>query len=202
MATTRIPNSRIRTLVPSILLFCAVGFCSACTKPLPNGWTPFQLAFFNPAQVFGEETDVRGVRVSAIYGNNAEITGIDIGGIGLSDSMTGLQVNMAYSEAANLDGVQISSINKIDERVRGVQLGGVISHADEVIGLQIAPVHNLAETVKGVQIGGMINETEELTGVQIGIVNFNWSRPFPFQCLPFISIGFGGSGAEEEDSED
>jgi hypothetical protein len=162
-------------------------------EPEPTDWTPFQLSFFSPVQFFPVDHDVLGVRVSAILGNNADITGIDVGGIGVAKAMTGLQANLAYNGTESLDGMQIASINQVTGRVRGAQIGGIVSHADEVVGVQFAPLHNLAETVTGVQIGGMINETEELRGVQFGLINFNWSRPFPFQMIPFISIGFGYS---------
>ena len=162
------------------------------------GWTPVQFAFFNPLQVFVEEDGVRGARVSAIYGHNADIVGVDIGFIGVSESMTGIQVNAGYSGPEDLDGIQIGSMNQVANRVRGVQIGGVISHAEEVVGLQIAGAHSKAETITGVQIGGMISEAEEVTGVQFGILNFNWSRPFPFQCIPLINPGWGGSGDVDE----
>ena len=165
----------------------------------PMDWTPFQLSFFSPVQIFPVEHDVQGVRVSAVLGNNADITGIDVGGIGIAEAMTGLQANLAYNGTESLDGMQIASINQVTGRVRGAQIGGIVSHADEVVGVQFAPLHNLAETVTGVQIGGMINETEVLTGVQFGLFNFNWSRPLPFQMIPFINIGFGDPDEEGED---
>jgi hypothetical protein len=166
------------------------------------GWTPFQLALFNPVQIFEEDDDVKGARANVVYGNNRDVSGIDIGFIGRSESMTGFQVNAGYNGSETLDGIQIGSLNEVSYRVRGVQLGGVISYGGEVSGLQIAGAHNRAESITGVQIGGMVNETEELTGVQIGLINFNWSRPFPFQCLPFISIGFGGTGEDEGEYEE
>jgi len=199
MARSRIPTSQNKTLVLSVLLFCTAGLCSACTKPLARGWTPFQFAVFNPLQVFVEEDGVKGARVSAGYGQNADISGIDVGFIGVSETMTGLQINAGYSAPENLDGLQISSLNQVGDRVRGVQLGGVISYAEEVVGLQIAGLHSRAETVTGAQIGGMVNETERLTGAQIGILNCNWSRPFPFQCIPLMSMGFAGPIDEDEE---
>ena len=199
MVGARIPRPRSKTLVLSILVFCTAGLCSACTKPLSRGWTPFQLALFNPLQVFVEEDGVRGARVNAIVGSNADIAGVDVGFNGLSESMTGLQVNAGYSGADSLDGVQISSLNQVNDRVRGVQIGGVFSHAEEVVGLQLSGTHNRAEAVTGAQIAGMVNETEILTGAQIGLINCNWSRPFPFQCIPFMSMGFAGASDEGEE---
>ena len=196
-----IPRSRSRALVVPVLLLCIAGLCSACMKPLPKGWTPFQLALWNPIQVFVEEDGVRGARVG-LYGSNTDMYGIDFGFIGLSESMTGIQVNAGYSESENLDGIQISAVNEVTRRMRGLQLGGVMSHADEVLGMQIAGAHNRAETVVGLQFGAMVNETEELAGVQIGIVNCNWSRRTPFQCIPVFSVGFGGVSEEDEDTED
>ena len=202
MVGARIPRPRSKTVVLSILIFCTAGLCSACTKPLSRGWTPFQLALFNPLQVFVEEDGVRGARVSMAYGNNTDVVGLDVGAIGLSKSMTGLQINAAYSGTDNLDGVQIGSLNQVTNRVRGVQLGGVLSHAGELNGLQLAGLHSRAESVTGFQISGMVNETEELRGVQIGIVNINYDRPIPFQILPFISWGYGSASEEDADTED
>jgi hypothetical protein len=200
MAKSRIPTSQNKTLVLSVLLFCTAGLCSACTKPLARGWTPFQVAVFNPLQVFVEEDGVKGARVSAGYGQNADISGIDVGFVGVSGTMTGLQINAGYNGPENLDGLQISSLNQVGDRVRGVQLGGVISYAEEAVGLQIAGLHSRAESMTGVQIAGMVNEAEELTGVQIGFVNCIWSKPFPFKCIPGMNFGFGGG--DEDDSED
>lgn len=194
--TTR---SRSKALVSPILLLCIAGLCSACTKPLAKGWTPFQLALWNPVQIFVEKDGVNGGRISVGYGSNTDINGIDVGFIGLSGSMTGLQVNAGYNGADELDGVQISALNEVTGRVRGLQLGGVISHADEIVGMQFAGAHSRAEAVKGIQISGMVNEAEELTGVQIGIINCNWSWPFPFQCFPILNVGIGSVSEEDED---
>ena len=202
MPKSRTPNSQTNTLILSVLVFCTAGLASGCTKPLSAGWTPVQFAFFNPLQVFVEEDGVRGARVNAIYGHNADIVGVDIGFIGVSESMTGLQVNAGFSGPESLDGVQISSLNETINRVRGVQIGGVFSHAEEVIGLQLSGTHNRAEVVTGAQITGMVNETERLTGAQIGLINCNWSRPFPFQCIPFMSMGFAGASGEVEDEDE
>ena len=123
----------------------------------PTGWTPFQFAFFSPIQIFAEEKDVRGVRISFPFGSNADMDGLDVGGIGVSASMTGLQINMAYSGSDNLDGVQIGALNQVMNRVRGLQLSGVLNEAEEVSGVQITGIHNRAESVAGLQIAGMVN---------------------------------------------
>jgi len=161
-----------------------------------------QLAFFNPLQVVVEEDGVRGARISALYGHNADVTGLDVGFVGLSETMTGLQINAAYNGPDDLDGFQIGALNQVTNRVRGFQLGGVLSHAEEVVGLQIAGTHSRAESVTGAQISGIVNETEELRGLQLGVVNCNWSRPFPFQCIPVMSLGFASASDEDADSED
>ena len=161
-------GSCISTVRSGTVILAVALLCSACSTT----WTPLQGAYCNPLQLFTESTDVRGLRVSVLYGKNASVYGLDVG---------------LWNEVEELDGLGVGFVNKVEERVRGLQYG-VGNYAREVVGVQIGGMVSQSNSVVGVQIGGFGNDAEKLVGLQIGLLNFNKSGPFPF--LPFFNFGF------------
>ena len=114
---------------------------------------PIQLALFNPVQIAPEESSITGVRLSLLYGKNANMNGIDLG---LVNVTTGDQVGVqwgavGYNEG-NFNGWQdnIVSITKGD--FVGLQSGAVTYNGSKMNGLQIAIV-NYAASLHGLQLG-------------------------------------------------
>jgi hypothetical protein len=137
---------------------------SACS----TAWTPFQASIYNPAQLFSESTEVRGLRVNLLYGENARMDGLDVGCVNLAGEVDGIQVGVL--------------VNGTRGRVRGLQVPSVVNHAGEVLGGQVA-AYNFSRGVVGAQIAGgnqteggvtglqaavLFNEAESLEGMQIG----------------------------------
>ena len=97
---------------------------SACSA----AWTPFQASLYNPAQLYPESTEVRGLRLNLLYGENARVAGVDLGCVNL---------------AGEVDGVQIGGlVNGTKGRVRGVQVPAGMNHAGSIQGLHIGVGRN------------------------------------------------------------
>jgi hypothetical protein len=199
-------RSRGRKTVILALALC----CSACASTPDSGWTPFQLALFNPVQIFSEETDVYGYRMNFLYGNNANFRGADMGMVGYTKSAKGAQFNLFYNEAEefsglqavglvgnrcmDLEGVQVGTVNTTEGRVRGWQISFLSNEASSLIGGQISGIWNRSKRVVGFQITSLVNETDDLRGLQIGVLNFNRNGFLPF--FPFFNFGFGSDTEE------
>jgi hypothetical protein len=185
--------------------------CSACAHTPSMGWTPIQSGIFNPAQLFSEETDVYGLRLSLPYTRNADLYGIDFGITSTTESLTGIQANFLFNGAreatglqmttfqnvsTNATGFQFSGINTVEESFTGFQLGVFVNSAEDVKGVQLAGIHNRAERVVGVQITSLVNETNDLKGLQIGALNFNGNGFLPF--FPIFNFGWGSDSDDDE----
>ncbi len=189
-------GSCISTVRSGTVILAIALLCSACSTT----WTPLQGACCNPAQLFSEDTDVRGLRVNVIYGKNASVYGLDVGLWNeVEERVRGIQLAGVVNLARELDGISASGlVNKVEERVRGLQLG-VANYAGEVVGVQIAEMANQSNSVVGVQIGGLVNDAEKLAGLQIGFLNFNKSGPLPF--FPIFNFGFSSESEEVEENQ-
>jgi hypothetical protein len=189
-------GSCISTVLSGTVILAIALLCSACSTT----WTPIQIAVFNPAQLFPESTDVRGLRGSTLYGKNASLYGLDVGLMNeVEERVRGVQLASVANRAGELDGLGVGLANEVEERVRGVQLAGFVNFAGELAGVQLAGILNRSERVVGVQIGGLVNRAEALAGLQIGLLNFNKSGPLPF--FPIFNFGFSGESEEVDESE-
>ena len=170
--------------------------CSACSTT----WTPLQGAIANPAQIFSESIEVRGLRLNVLYGKNASVYGLDVGLVNeVEERVSGVQLASIANRVGELDGLDVGLVNEVEERVRGVQLASVANFTGELAGVQLAGILNRSKSVVGVQIGGLVNDAERLVGLQIGLLNFNKSGPLPF--FPIFNFGFSGENEEIEESE-
>jgi hypothetical protein len=149
-------------------------------------WTPFQLSFINPVQIFPEETKVQGVRLNLIYGVNKEVNGIDYGSINRTTGTTnGVQVGAFPIGGVNITkdlyGAQLigilGGVNVATGDVTGIQVTSLfagVNSAGNVTGVQLSgglAGVNIAEDVSGVQLSGMyigVNIAKNTKGVQIG----------------------------------
>ena len=188
--------------------------CFACASTPSSGWTAFQSGLYNPVQLYSEETNVHGLRLSLPYTRNSDLHGIDLGVAAETESVTGVQANFLYNgavEATGLQmtffqnasteamGLQISGVNMVENSFTGFQLGGFVNSTAEIKGLQLAGLHNRSERVVGLQITSLVNETDELKGLQIGALNFNHNGLLPF--FPIFNFGWGSESDDEESSE-
>lgn len=198
---------RSMTAVLAIAMLCSAFGCAPS-----RGWTPIQAGIFNPGQLFTEETDVYGLRLSLPYTKNEDLYGIDTGIASETESLTGVQANFLFNGAQeatglqmtiienasiNATGLQLSWLNMVEKRFTGIQLGGLVNTAGDVKGAQLAGLHNRSERVVGLQISALVNETTDLRGLQIGALNFNENGPLPF--FPIFNFGWGSDSDDDSD---
>jgi hypothetical protein len=194
------------TAVLAIAMLCSAFGCAPS-----RGWTPIQVGMFNPGQLFTEETDVHGLRLSLPYTHNENVYGLDTGIASTAESLTGIQVNFLFNGAQDATalqaticlnssikakGLQLSVLNLVEQSFSGLQLAGLVNTAGEAKGAQIAGIHNRAESIVGLQITSLVNETNDLRGLQIGALNFNESGPLPF--FPIFNFGWGSDSDDEK----
>ncbi len=215
----------VRPLRNKIAVFAIAMLCSACAPR--SGWTPFQGAFFNPAQLFSEDTDVRGLRINLIAGGSANLSGVDVGMVGSAEAVAGIQSSLV-NISEELVGVQVAGLHNKSERVVGLQYATLANEAGELTGLQVGLLNfsrggrgwqtgllnsNRAESLASWQTGflnfnkggwglqtGFLNINRGGWGLQIGILNFNKGGWLPF--FPFVNFGFESAREERTASED
>jgi hypothetical protein len=115
-----------------------------------------QLALFNPVQIFHEDYSIKGLRLNLIYGNNASVTGLDIGLVNRTSGKQSVGVQWGIVGLADRGflGIQSNGVNISEREFRGVQFGLV----------------NMAEDANGLMLG-ILNYARRMNGIQIGIIN-------------------------------
>jgi hypothetical protein len=192
-----------------VLFTLAAALSSA---PSLAGYTPIGFGIAPPAQLPPKSFSIVGARLSAGYGVNKDVYGVDLGtignitenqfvGIGVSGlfnwnkghaTVIGLQAALGANinvNKARIVGLQVSgwNANLAESTMVGVGLGlGNQSPNMTMIGLQ-AGLYNTARHVYGFQIG-LVNRAENLHGIQIGLLNFNTHGLF--SLAPIMNIGF------------
>jgi hypothetical protein len=130
--------------------------------------------------------DVAGLRLNLPHGRNDSVTGVDLGILGDSTYLYGLQANLLGNRVRDRAGaLQVSLYNDVDGRLTGFQIGGW-NNARCGEGFQVGLL-NLSDEFYGVQIG-LVNRALLFRGYQIGIINVIPESRVPF--MPIINIGF------------
>lgn len=133
---------------------------------------PLQIGFFGGnAQVCAPETEITGLRLNMVYGENDDVAGLDLGFI---------------SGAASVSGLRLNVVNFSDEHSGGVEIGLANIARGEMVGWQCG-IYNYAGSMRGFQLG-LINRCGELYGIQIGLVNMIESGSVAM--LPIVSWAF------------
>ncbi len=150
-----------------------------------------QLDVFPPFQSSPADSDVTGVRLSALYGSSHYVEGVDLGLLGAeSESDTGLMVDGLYSYCrGSMDGFQLSGLWSQTRDLAGLQVSGIASRskgyssgvqlsgignysAGQGLEVQVAGVVNDCDTLRGGQVAALANVTEfDAAGAQVGLVN-------------------------------
>ncbi len=158
------------------------GWVTASSTPVQFGLAP------GAAQIFSQDTPVKGFRFTGLYGIQKQMVGLDIGGVNESESMTGVGLGGCNVTHGNAVGAHLSAFcNVVEEDYRGFQgvmlfnqVGG--HFAGGQVGLA-----NFAEKGAGAQIG-LVNLSDSFKGVQLGLINVNRTGFLPF--FPLINIGW------------
>jgi hypothetical protein len=161
---------------------------------------PFQLSFWDSAQVIDAARPIHGVRLALPYGRNLDVRGLDVGIVNAVDrdlegaqfsfvgivggKLQGLQYNWLWSSVGGQAlGAQFGIVNTAGS-LRGAEFGGVNYVKSDASGAAFALVNvfdgaatgaefgvvNYARRIEGFQFG-LVNVTGHLHGVQIGVVN-------------------------------
>jgi len=155
----------MKSVLTIAILFSAVLFAGV---PVQAAGKPIQLALFNPVQIVPEKESIAGLRLSLIYGSNANMTGLDWG--------------LVTKTSGQFEGVQLGLIGMVDGNATGIQYNLASLTGGSFTGLQLG-WYNSAGHTQGLQFG-LINTTGTMKGLQIGILNFIRQGGF----LPFFPI--------------
>ena len=136
--------------------------------------TPVMVSLVTPVQAPSRDYDVTGFRLSLIYGECQEFTGLDIGIVDYADrDFTGIAIGGANIVGDRLYGGQLGLFNwnsndasDWGRRSAGAQLG-LLNYADMFIGLQDGFVNIANGTFMGLQ-SGFLNFSHDVYGVQCG----------------------------------
>jgi hypothetical protein len=125
---------------------------------------PLQLAIFDPIQLVPAGDSIQGLRLSAFYTVNKDVSGL---------SLVWLGVNRATGDVS---GIEIGLGNWVEKAAYGLQMG-IVNHAgNRCVGLQ----YGMANVVEGDMSGlqwGLVNWTEGfIHGMQAGVVNVSKGR--------------------------
>jgi hypothetical protein len=167
----------------------------------------FQFGFFAPElQIVDASEDVKGLRIDFIYGENANVSGLDLG---IVNSTTGDFVGLGWAPGANLvggtaKGIQWSWLYSHTEgeftgwqsglvaRVggagsAGLQSGWINLAESDFTGVQFG-LFNKATDVRGLQLG-FVNWADRLDGLQIGLINYAENSD-AYKVLPLVNWHF------------
>lgn len=163
-------------------------------------------SLWSPSVQYAEPTDsVRAFRL-ALYGRNANVTGLDLSVVGVTDgNFAGLQWNGVavihgnatgfigsfYSAVAYVGGTMTGftwSLVNIDRKdLDGASLGIWNQVGGEATGVQLGLV-NYAAALNGLQVG-LVNVTTGGYGLQVGLVNY-FAGSDVFDVFPLVNWRF------------
>ena len=159
---------------------------------------PVMLSLLTPVQWPDKDVDVRGLRLSLLYGECDNFKGVDIGLVNRTNGdFSGLAIGGGNIADGTVHGVQLGIVNWNQngsvvwgKRSIGAQLG-IVNYSDTFCGVQSGYVNvsgstftgvqhsffNNANDVEGLQCGawlilGVNMAYGNVTGCQIGIVNY------------------------------
>jgi hypothetical protein len=127
-----------------VLLFAFPAVGTVQAQDESRHTTPLQISIWNPVQLAPDDWNVFGLRVNLPYGNNHDVSGVDIG-----------------------------VVNRLSGDFLGIQIGGYsFNHGpySQTVGLQLAP-GNSAWDMEGFQVGLFNDTLASCWGSQIGIIN-------------------------------
>ncbi|MFP4687399.1 MAG: LA_2272 family surface repeat-containing protein [bacterium] len=154
------------------------------------------IAVFNPVQYPDQSFSVRGLRVNAIYANNKNLSGVDLGLYynHLKGDLNGFQLSLYNKVEGGGSGLQLGAVNDIGSNFSGVQLGLANFSAKYQKGVQLG-IYNCGGHVSGLQLG-VLNKAKSLHGLQIGLFNLKEAvgpgipKSLPMRGFPLINWTF------------
>lgn len=140
--------------------------------------TPVMVSLVTPVQAPARDWDVAGLRLSLIYGQCQNMTGLDLGlGAVATDDFVGLGIDVVNYAGGDSAGVGIGGVNVACGDLTGLDVGGVNYAGGAVCGGQLGLVNwngnksaAWSERSVGAQIG-VVNYAGAFCGLQEGFVN-------------------------------
>ena len=172
-------NRRFRLTLPVVLL---VALLPARVRAQEE--KPFQIAVFNPIQIYDEATPIVIFRLNLLYGKNAYVKGLDLGLVNHTTRGTtkGVQYGLVGYDEADFVGWQDNFVNVTQGRFQGYQ-SGLFNSVGGGEGFQLGLVNVNQGSFSGLQVS-LVNVAEDLYGIQLGLVNIIKSK----DKLPFFPI--------------
>lgn len=148
--------------------------CLLAAGVLSAETTPVMVSLVTPVQAPARTYDVTGFRLSLIYGECQEFTGLDVGIIANSrKDFAGLVLGGFNFAGERLYGAQVGLVNwngngdtAWERRSVGAQVG-ILNYADAFCGLQSGYINISGETFMGAQ-ASLVNCAHDLYGLQCG----------------------------------
>lgn len=205
--TERIEMKKMRTALVGLSIVMSMVMAIECRAETNKRMSPYGIAFLEDSQYPAVDMSVKGMRLCVIYGENADVWGLDIGifGCRVNGNLFGLELAGVISSVGLSSGsVQMGGIASIcEEDFCGCQISGIANSTGQAVyGGQVS-IFNMAQSIYGTQIG-VINRCERAQGVQIGVVNFaekanrglvqlglvNVIQSNARPVIPIINVGF------------
>ena len=198
-------NKREKLGILSLLLCVLFSISSLAESAFNSVPMPIGLGIVEEVQFPNVDSDIMGLRLSLIYGRNANVSWLDFGVLGCraDGSLFGLQLSAIFNSIGSAYGaLQISGIvNNCQEDYYGIQLASIANRTEgNVSGVQLA-LFNMSNDLSGTQIG-VFNQAENAFGIQIGVINmandmkgiqlgvFNVIKSSSLPCMLIINASF------------
>ena len=177
---------KAKTMKKSIATACMLAAMSVFADT-----TPIMVSLLTPVQAPSRDYDVTGFRLSLLYGECREFTGLDISVVGYAGGdFTGLSIGGVNVTGGRMCGGQVGLVNWSNSgemswggRSVGAQIGA-LNYADTFCGLQDGIV-NVSETSFAGLEAGFVNCAKDINGVQCGswlVFGFNFAAGTVYGC--------------------
>ncbi|MCB1305894.1 MAG: hypothetical protein KDK37_16515, partial [Leptospiraceae bacterium] len=166
----------------------------ARTGIIDRAWTPLQLSLYMPGQLFSKTTEIRGLRINLIYSEAADLYGVDLGLLQTSQSVTGAQIGLFHLNHGSFRGIQIAGAGWSKNSFQGIQITPAFSvNESDFQGAQTSLVGIVYGSFDGIQLGPIVGAGQDFDGIQIGFVGLSFGT-FSGGQLGLLGFTRGGRG--------
>jgi hypothetical protein len=181
----RLPSRRraLPAAASAFVLSALFGFGGAV-----HAQSPVQLSLLDPIQIVPEAESIRGIRLTLLYGQNQNVSGLDLAFIAnrVRGDFRGLQGGLVGIIDGNSEGVQWNVVNLSRGDFLGAQVGA-FNQTMTGEGVQLGWVNHVRSQYNGLQIS-FVNYAQRIDGVQIGLVNII-KEGGRFPIFPIVNWG-------------
>ncbi len=175
------------------------------SNALARETTWYQVAIWNPVQLFSEQYSIGGVRLNLPYGRNYSIKGVDLGFLNeITGDLDGVEVGFFVNWTEIVETEPVGTPGTTAPAVDMRKYKGIIGPPEfplppwkltgagtELSGVQVAGFANLADKINGIQIASLINLSAELRGIQISLIGNSFEDSMGGFQLALVNTGHG-----------